>query len=66
MVMHILYGLLAVAAGIAAVANSVTLQRWIGRIGPAEQYLGPGGTLTAWKLLGLAGTLWGFWELVKG
>ena len=64
--MHILYGIIAIAAGFAAVANAVLLQRWLGRIGPAEQYFGPGGTLTAWKLLGLAAILGGFWELVKG
>lgn len=61
--MHILYGLVAIVAGIPVVVYAATLRRWFGRLGPAEQYLGPGGTLNAWKLIGLGAVIWGFWEL---
>jgi hypothetical protein len=64
--MHILYGLAAIAIGIIAVWKSYQIVMLIGHMETAEKYLGPGGSYTAWKLIGIALVIGGIWELVKG
>lgn len=36
--------------------------RIFGHIGWAEQKLGPGGTYTLWRLIGIAAIIFGFWS----
>jgi len=51
--MEFIIGVIAVVAGAAMVIKTETLIQWFGRLPWAEDKLGPGGTRTFHKLLGL-------------
>lgn len=64
--MNVLYFLLCVAGGLAILVYTYPIVRLFGHLDWAEKYLGPGGTYLAWKLIGLAGILFGFYLLRYG
>jgi hypothetical protein len=51
--MKYLVFLLGLAFGIYVIVKSYAVARLFGQMDYAERYLGPGGTYTAWKLIGL-------------
>ena len=62
--MHILYGFLAIAAGIGMIFYSTQIVKVFGHQDWAERYLGPAGTYTAWKAIGFIFVIGGFYLMV--
>ena len=54
LVLRILIGLVVMAAGFGIIIKTDLVRSWFGEIAWAERKLGPGGTRTFYKLIGLA------------
>ena len=52
--MNYLIALALVVGGVCVIRYTVPIVKLIGRMDWAERWLGPTGTFTAWKLIGLA------------
>jgi hypothetical protein len=57
--MNILYGILWIIGGILVVVYSSPIVKTFGHIDWAERYLGPAGSYTAWKIIGLIAIIFG-------
>ena len=64
--MKFLFFLVLVAGGMGMVVYSFQIVRTFGHMEWAERYLGSGGSYLAWKLIGMALIIGGFWVLAKG
>ncbi|MBU6389023.1 hypothetical protein KGQ71_00750 [Patescibacteria group bacterium] len=61
--MTILYALIAIAAGFYVELRVFWIVRFFGHLDWAERYLGPGGSYTAWRIIGIILIVAGFWEI---
>lgn len=61
--MHYLWSFGAIIFGFCAVAYTFQIVRIFGHLGWAEQRLGPGGTYTVWKIIGIVLIMLGIYNL---
>ncbi|MEI6478181.1 MAG: hypothetical protein WCO52_04305 [bacterium] len=64
--MHYLIGIGAILAGVIIEIYCFRIVKIFGHLGWAERRLGPGGTYTAWRLIGIAAILAGYWVIANG
>lgn len=61
--MNWLYFILALPTGFVLIRYSKWIADLTGRIETAEKYLGPTGTYTMWKIIGVGAIIFGFYAL---